>query len=62
MELCEQQPTRQFLFITPQGMHPFLVGRKKVPNIIKMSASLPSSTPPFHHAPRAPPVSRPRPV
>jgi len=36
MELCEQQPSRQFLFITPQDMHPFLAGRKKVPNIIKM--------------------------
>ena len=44
MELCEQQPTRQFLFITPQDMHPFLAHRKRVPNIIKMSVSPRSPT------------------
>jgi len=36
MELCEAQPRRQFLFITPQDMHPFLIDKKKMPNIIKM--------------------------
>ena len=41
LELCDSQPRRQFLFITPQDMHPFLVAREEaggsLPRIIKMS-------------------------
>jgi len=37
MELCDTQPHRQFLFITPQDMHPFLAKRKgSMPQITKM--------------------------
>ena len=36
MTLCDTQPQRQFLFITPQDMHPFLAHRPHVPRIIKM--------------------------
>ena len=41
LELCDSQPGRQFLFITPQDMHPFLMQRleeksKRMPTITKM--------------------------
>ena len=36
MEVCDEQPNRQFVFITPQDMHPFLRNRPHVPKIIKM--------------------------
>ena len=41
MELCDQQKQRQFLFVTPQDMHPFLQNRGKeggmgMPRITKM--------------------------
>jgi len=40
MELCDQQQGRQFLFVTPQDMHPYLQGRhaagKSMPRITKM--------------------------
>jgi len=39
MELCDTQPQRQFLFLTPQDMHPFLSERPpaSLPRIIKMA-------------------------
>jgi len=37
LELCGEQPRRQFLFITPQDMHPFLKGVKPCPNIVRMA-------------------------
>ena len=40
MELCDAQPMRQFLFLTPQDMHPFLKHRhaagKSMPMITRM--------------------------
>ena len=41
MEICDSQQDRQFLFVTPQDMHPFLAKRrtekdKPFPRIIKM--------------------------
>ena len=37
MELCSAQTRRQFIFITPQDMHPFLQGRADMPRIIRMA-------------------------
>jgi ABC-type molybdenum transport system ATPase subunit/photorepair protein PhrA len=37
LELCDKQPHRQFIFLTPQDMHPFLKDRKVQPRVIKMS-------------------------
>ena len=37
MELCDAQPARQFLFITPQDMHPFLKRRAPMPRVVKMN-------------------------
>ena len=37
MELCASQPTRQFIFITPQDMHPFLKDRDTLPKITRMA-------------------------
>ena len=39
MDLCDTQPLRQFIFITPQDMYPFLADRGKagsVPKIVRM--------------------------
>ena len=37
LELCAEQRQRQFFFLTPQDMHPFLKGRKgETPHVIKM--------------------------
>ena len=37
MTLCDTQPQRQFLFITPQDMHPFLKDRDTLPKITRMA-------------------------
>ena len=41
MELCDQQTHRQFLFVTPQDMYPFLKHREEhglcMPRITKMN-------------------------
>ena len=37
MELCASQPNRQFIFITPQDMHPFLKDRDTLPKITRMA-------------------------
>jgi len=37
LELCEKQPHRQFIFLTPQDMHLFLKDYKDQPRVIKMS-------------------------
>lgn len=43
MELCESQPRRQFLFITPQDMYPFLKDRPSSSyRIVRMSDVRPS--------------------
>jgi len=49
LELCDSQPHRQFLFITPQDMHPFLTHRladasKKMPTITKMKDPRPKGS------------------
>lgn len=36
LELTSTQQHRQFIFLTPQDMHPFLKGRAKPPHVIKM--------------------------
>jgi len=38
MDLCDSQPHRQFMFLTPQDMHPFLASRQadSMPRITKM--------------------------
>ena len=45
MELCENQPNRQFIFITPQDMHPFLRHRQPCPRIIRMKDVRPDAAP-----------------
>ena len=37
LEICESQPSRQFIFITPQDMHPFLKRRAPMPRVVKMN-------------------------
>lgn len=36
LEICDSQPSRQFIFITPQDMHPFLKRRAPMPRVVKM--------------------------
>ena len=36
LELTSTQQHRQFIFLTPQDMHPFLKGRANPPHVIKM--------------------------
>ena len=43
MEICETQPGRQFIFITPQDMHPFLKSRDRLPRVIKMNDVRPAA-------------------
>ena len=44
LEICESQPNRQFIFITPQDMHPFLKGRETMPRVIKMNDVRPAAS------------------
>ena len=37
LEICESQTSRQFIFITPQDMHPFLKRRAPMPRVVKMN-------------------------
>jgi hypothetical protein len=37
LELCKKQLRRQFVFLTPQDMHPFLKDCKVKSSVIKMS-------------------------
>jgi len=44
LEICESQPSRQFIFITPQDMHPFLKRRETMPRVIKMNDVRPAAS------------------
>jgi len=43
LEICESQPSRQFIFITPQDMHPFLKRRDPMPRVVKMNDVRPAA-------------------